>query len=310
MTRRALGVVLVVAGLLALADAGLTVAWKEPLTALRERSAQRELRRELRAVRLPSPSVPVRTGASTPTLASVAGHAARARRDGRALGELRIPRIGVDVVALTSARPEDLRRGPGLVAPSTVARARAHHGAGRPPHDLRGAVPPRRRPAPRRRDRARHALRDVPLRRRDPADRRSFPTSASCRTADATASCSPPVTPSTRPPGASSWWPGSPESNGRPPNSRRALPMPDRERGSRAVRGWRTDQTMTETLAHSMKISSLKRRIERAEYSVDPDAVATAFVRHLLARRTDAGGFGITRDGARTHADDGDFPPR
>ena len=86
--------------------------------------------------------------------------------------------------------------------------------------------------------------------------------------------------------------------------------MPDRERGSRAVRGWRTDQTMTETLAHSMKISSLKRRIERAEYSVDPDAVATAFVRHLLARHTDAGGFGITRDGARSPGDDGDFPPR
>jgi hypothetical protein len=67
---------------------------------------------------------------------------------------------------------------------------------------------------------------------------------------------------------------------------------------------------MTETLAHSMKLSSLKRRIERAEYAVDPDAVATAFVRHLLARRTDAGGFGITRDGARTPADDADFRPR
>lgn len=67
---------------------------------------------------------------------------------------------------------------------------------------------------------------------------------------------------------------------------------------------------MTETLAHSMKLSSLKRRIDRAEYAVDADAVATAFVRHLLARRTDAGGFGITRDGARTRADDGDGPPR
>ena len=86
--------------------------------------------------------------------------------------------------------------------------------------------------------------------------------------------------------------------------------MPDREPGSRAVRGWRTDQPMTETVAHSMKISTLKRRIERAEYAVDADAVATAFVRHLLARRTNAGGFGITRDGARSPADDGDCPPR
>ena len=67
---------------------------------------------------------------------------------------------------------------------------------------------------------------------------------------------------------------------------------------------------MTETLAHSMKLSSLKRRIDRAEYAVDADAVATAFVRHLLARRTDAGGFGITRGGARTPADDGESRPR
>ena len=174
MTRRVLGVVLVVAGLLALADAGLTVAWKEPLTALRERGAQHELRRELRAVRLRAPSVPARAGASAPTLASVAGHIARARRDGRPLGELRIPRIGVDVVALTSARPEDLRRGPGLVVPSTVpGRGRTTALAGAP-HDLRGPVPPRRRPAPRRRDRARHALRDVPLRRRGAAYRGSL----------------------------------------------------------------------------------------------------------------------------------------
>jgi hypothetical protein len=33
-------------------------------------------------------------------------------------------------------------------------------------------------------------------------------------------------------------------------------------------------------------------------------------VRHLLARRTDAGGFGISRDGAHSRADDADFPPR
>ena len=119
MTRRALGIVLVVAGLLTLADAGLTVVWKEPLTALRERGAQHELRRELRAVRLAVPAARVRAGAQE-ALASVARRAAGERRDGRALGELRIPRIGVDVVALTSARPQDLRRGPGLIAPSTV----------------------------------------------------------------------------------------------------------------------------------------------------------------------------------------------
>ena len=58
-----------------------------------------------------------------------------------------------------------------------------------------------------------------------------------------------------------------------------------------------------------MKLSSLKRRIERDEYAVDADAVATAFVRHLLARRTDAGGFGISRDDARSRGDSADLPP-
>ena len=86
--------------------------------------------------------------------------------------------------------------------------------------------------------------------------------------------------------------------------------MPDRNRERRAVRGWRTDRPMTETLAHSVKISSLKRRIERAEYDVDADAVATAFVRHLLAGRTDAGAFAVNRDGAHTRADDGECPQR
>jgi sortase A len=116
MTRRVLGIVLVAAGVLALADVALTLAWQEPVSALRERGAQRELRRELHAVRLPAPAV----RAPAPPLAAVARDVAHGRRDGRPLGELRIPRIGLDVVALTSARPEDLRRGPGLVAPSTV----------------------------------------------------------------------------------------------------------------------------------------------------------------------------------------------
>ena len=59
-----------------------------------------------------------------------------------------------------------------------------------------------------------------------------------------------------------------------------------------------------------MKISSLKGRIERAEYAVDPDAVAEAFIRRLLARRA-------RRRRLRHHPrrcsyprSDGDRPPR
>lgn len=119
--RRALGIVLVAAGLLVLTDAVLTLAWREPLSALREQQAQRGLRQELRASELAAPAERVgRRRAATVALTAAARHAARARRDGRALGELRIPRMGLDVVALTSARPGDLRRGPGLIAPTSV----------------------------------------------------------------------------------------------------------------------------------------------------------------------------------------------
>ena len=119
--RRGLGLALVLAGVLVLADAVLTVAWHEPLTALSEQHAQRGLRRELRAAELGTPAVVAGTRRDTAaSVAGAAGRAARTRRDGRALGELRIPRMGLDVVALTSARPDDLRRGPGLIAPTTM----------------------------------------------------------------------------------------------------------------------------------------------------------------------------------------------
>lgn len=57
---------------------------------------------------------------------------------------------------------------------------------------------------------------------------------------------------------------------------------------------------MNETLAHSMKISCLKARIERSEYAVDVDAVATAFVAHLLSRRALPGDVSLSSDDARS----------
>ncbi len=118
---RVVGIALVLAGVLALGDAVVTVAWREPVSALGEQHAQRGLRRELRAGALAGPAVPAAARRdAVGTVARDARRAARARRDGHALGELRIPRIGLDVVALTSARPGDLRRGPGLVAPTTL----------------------------------------------------------------------------------------------------------------------------------------------------------------------------------------------
>jgi hypothetical protein len=56
--RRALAVALMLAGALALADAALTLAWQEPVSALRARGEQPRLRAELRALelRMPAPT--------------------------------------------------------------------------------------------------------------------------------------------------------------------------------------------------------------------------------------------------------------
>ena len=87
--KRALGTALVVVGLLVLADAAVTLAWQEPLSALRAGRAQ---------------------------LAVAARALARSRRDGQAVAELRIARIGLRTVVVRGTTAADLRRGPGLLA--------------------------------------------------------------------------------------------------------------------------------------------------------------------------------------------------
>ena len=107
--RRALGTALVVLGLLALADAAATLAWQEPLSALRAGRAQHHLAAQLHALELAAP----RHGAH---LALDARALARSRRDGQALAELRIARIGLRAVVVRGSTPADLREGPGLIA--------------------------------------------------------------------------------------------------------------------------------------------------------------------------------------------------
>jgi sortase A len=110
--RRALAAVLMLAGVLALADAALTLAWQEPLSALAARDAQPRLRAELRALELATPAP---SDAQRRAAAATSARALRARtRDGEAVGRLRVPRIGLDVVVVRGTRPEDLRRAPGL----------------------------------------------------------------------------------------------------------------------------------------------------------------------------------------------------
>jgi sortase A len=109
--RRALGTALVLAGLLVLADVAVTMAWQEPVSALRGARAQHRLAGELRRVELAAPAAP-----STSLRVRVAARAfARSGRDGDAVAELRIPRIGLRAVVVRGAAPGDLREGPGLL---------------------------------------------------------------------------------------------------------------------------------------------------------------------------------------------------
>jgi sortase A len=110
--KRALGTALVVAGLLVLADAAVTLAWQEPLSAWRAGRAQQHLAGQLRAIEL---AAPARAG-DRAEVAAAASALARSRRDGQAMAELRIARIGLRAIVVRGTSPADLREGPGLIA--------------------------------------------------------------------------------------------------------------------------------------------------------------------------------------------------
>jgi sortase A len=116
---RALSTVLIVAGALVLADAGLTLVWQEPLSSLWTAHKQHVLRGELRAMGRAAPS-PVdqraldRLSTNTARIAYLAEKLRRRTDHGQAVGRIQIPRIGSDFVVVKGSDPADLRRGPGL----------------------------------------------------------------------------------------------------------------------------------------------------------------------------------------------------
>jgi Anti-sigma-28 factor, FlgM len=62
-----------------------------------------------------------------------------------------------------------------------------------------------------------------------------------------------------------------------------------------------TDRESDPSLERQMKIDSLKARIERADYDVDPEAVAEALIRRVGAQRL-AAPSAVSRRGARSRA--------
>jgi sortase A len=109
-----------VAGVLLLVDAAVTIAWQEPVSALYARVSQDRLGGELEELEQARPT-PVETAAlerlgeaprrRVPFLA----RALRRRVDtGRPLGRLAMPSLGTSWVAVDGTQPGDLRRGPGF----------------------------------------------------------------------------------------------------------------------------------------------------------------------------------------------------
>jgi sortase A len=115
---RALSTVVIAAGLLVLADAGLTLVWQEPLTALQTSVRQHGLRGDLRHLEAAGPTrVEARVLAGLAgerrRIAFLAGSLQRRTAPGEAIGRLKIPRLDADFVMVKGSDPSDLRKGPG-----------------------------------------------------------------------------------------------------------------------------------------------------------------------------------------------------
>jgi sortase A len=120
---RTLSTVLIVAGAMLIADAGLTLVWQEPISALYAKLAQRELsgqleelenltELQLRALQ--------RLRTERRRIAFLARVLRREAQPGDAIGRIRIERTGTNFVVVQGTDPADLRKGPGHYADTTM----------------------------------------------------------------------------------------------------------------------------------------------------------------------------------------------
>jgi sortase A len=118
---RAVSTVLIVAGVLLLLDAGLTLAWQEPVSALYARVTQNHLDGRLRALEHEAPSpLELRALAGLHSerrrLAFLARRLERRAGQGDPVGRIRIRAIGARFVVIQGTDGGDLRKGPGHYA--------------------------------------------------------------------------------------------------------------------------------------------------------------------------------------------------
>jgi len=120
-TRRGIGTlssILILAGALLFLDAGVTLVWQEPLSALYGKVNQDRLDGRLdRLEREPAPLAQLRALAglqsSQQRVAFLARALRRRVRPGDPIGRIGIARIGLSTVVVEGTNPDDLREGPG-----------------------------------------------------------------------------------------------------------------------------------------------------------------------------------------------------
>lgn len=115
---RALSTVLIVAGALMIADAGITLAWQEPVSALIARIEQDRLSGQLDRIERAGPTrVERRVLAALPgerrRIAFLAREARRTAKAGDPIGRIDIPKIGAHFVVVQGTDTASLRKGPG-----------------------------------------------------------------------------------------------------------------------------------------------------------------------------------------------------
>jgi sortase A len=116
---RILSTVLIVAGGLLLLDAGLTVVWQEPVSAVYGRVNQGKLGGQLDKLEAaPIPQVEQKALKALPDydrkMAFLARSLKRHAKDGEGVARISIPKIGAHYVAVNGTDAADLRKGPGL----------------------------------------------------------------------------------------------------------------------------------------------------------------------------------------------------
>ena len=115
----AFAVVLIVIGALIVIDAGLTLVWQEPISALYAKLRQDHLSGALKRIERAPPTPAERRALAGVSdqgarIAFLAGELERHASEGSAVGRIRIPAIGVSFVVVKGTSTSDLQSGPGI----------------------------------------------------------------------------------------------------------------------------------------------------------------------------------------------------